>query len=64
MSIKRNKLNVEIRRKKVAVSDNKSIFLFRIVIDGDVFWARNYQSAICLLLEVLTRDELKRTPLK
>ena len=31
---------------------------FRIIIDGDIFWADTYEHAICKLTSILMRDEI------
>ena len=46
----KRKLNVSIRWQ--------SKKCYRIIIDGDVFWADSYDHALSVLLEVICRDEL------
>ena len=42
------------------VIDGKNRIIYRINIDGDIFWADSYDHALCTLLEILVRDEFSR----
>lgn len=53
MRLKRNfKLDVSIRY-------DRKHFAYRIVIDGDIFWADTYEHAVARLIYVLSRDEFR-----
>lgn len=44
----------------VNIQYDKKHKCYRIVIDGDVFWADSYDHAIMTLMEILIRDEVSR----
>ena len=54
-----HQLNVDIRPVKKEF-DGKNRIVYRIDIDGDLFWADSYDHALCTLLEILVRDEFSR----
>lgn len=54
------KLDVSIRPVKDKVLKK---IVYRIVIDGDVFWADSYDHALTCVFRILLRDEFSKSKL-
>ena len=54
-----HQLFVEIKPVKKDI-DGKKRIVYRVEIDGDVFWGDTYDHALVTLLEILIRDEFSR----
>lgn len=48
-----------ISHLNVEISYSRSQRCYRIIIDGDRFWADTYEHAVIELMKILLRDEFK-----